>query len=175
MTVLTLTTVNAKLCQCSWICADCHTNEPSSPALQSGWRFYYRLDPSCGPEWPGFEAVLGVCAFSLPYTLFLDLEERDLIITQAFICEATYEWRRRSSGTHVLTHSPLLPSLPFLPSSLVSRKIYWTDGSTINMANMDGSSRKVLHQNQRDPVGKYFASSVPLYCCFICLFIYFYK
>lgn len=34
-----------------------------------------------------------------------------------------------------------------------SRKIYWTDGSTINVANMDGSNRKVLHQNQREPVG----------------------
>ncbi|KAM9364417.1 LOW QUALITY PROTEIN: low-density lipoprotein receptor-related protein 1B-like [Pholidichthys leucotaenia] len=32
-------------------------------------------------------------------------------------------------------------------------KIYWTDGNTINMANMDGSNSKVLHQNQRDPVG----------------------
>lgn len=34
------------------------------------------------------------------------------------------------------------------------RKIYWTDGSTINMASMDGSNSKVLHQNQRDPVGE---------------------
>lgn len=34
-----------------------------------------------------------------------------------------------------------------------SRKIYWTDGNTINVANMDGSNRKVLHQNQREPVG----------------------
>uniref|UniRef100_A0A8D2ZZH8 EGF-like domain-containing protein n=1 Tax=Scophthalmus maximus TaxID=52904 RepID=A0A8D2ZZH8_SCOMX len=32
-------------------------------------------------------------------------------------------------------------------------KIYWTDGNTINMANMDGSNSKVLQQNQRDPVG----------------------
>uniref|UniRef100_A0A8C7X7I9 Low density lipoprotein receptor-related protein 1Bb n=1 Tax=Oryzias sinensis TaxID=183150 RepID=A0A8C7X7I9_9TELE len=32
-------------------------------------------------------------------------------------------------------------------------KIFWTDGSTINMANMDGSNSKVLHQNQKDPVG----------------------
>ncbi|XP_046700598.1 low-density lipoprotein receptor-related protein 1B isoform X5 [Silurus meridionalis] len=32
-------------------------------------------------------------------------------------------------------------------------KIYWTDGNTINLANMEGSNRKVLHQNQRDPVG----------------------
>lgn len=34
------------------------------------------------------------------------------------------------------------------------RKIYWTDGNTINMASMDGSNSKVLHQNQRDPVGQ---------------------
>uniref|UniRef100_A0A8C5A5R6 EGF-like domain-containing protein n=1 Tax=Gadus morhua TaxID=8049 RepID=A0A8C5A5R6_GADMO len=32
-------------------------------------------------------------------------------------------------------------------------KIYWTDGNTINMAHMDGSNSKVLHQNQREPVG----------------------
>lgn len=35
------------------------------------------------------------------------------------------------------------------------RKIYWTDGNTINMANMDGSNSKVLYQNQREPVGQY--------------------
>lgn len=40
------------------------------------------------------------------------------------------------------------------------RKIYWTDGNTINMASMDGSNSKVLHQNQRDPVGQY-ESTVP--------------
>lgn len=38
------------------------------------------------------------------------------------------------------------------------RKIYWTDGNTINMASMDGSNSKVLHQNQRDPVGQYESS-----------------
>ncbi|MGH0132653.1 UNVERIFIED_CONTAM: hypothetical protein FKN15_051430, partial [Acipenser sinensis] len=32
-------------------------------------------------------------------------------------------------------------------------KLYWTDGNTINMANMDGSNSKILHQNQKDPVG----------------------
>ena len=35
------------------------------------------------------------------------------------------------------------------------RKIYWTDGNTINMAHMDGSNSKVLHQNQREPVGQW--------------------
>lgn len=34
-------------------------------------------------------------------------------------------------------------------------KLYWTDGNTINMANMDGSNSKILFQNQKDPVGKY--------------------
>ncbi|XP_047676249.1 low-density lipoprotein receptor-related protein 1B-like isoform X1 [Tachysurus fulvidraco] len=32
-------------------------------------------------------------------------------------------------------------------------KMFWTDGNTINMANMDGSNSKILHQNQKDPVG----------------------
>lgn len=36
------------------------------------------------------------------------------------------------------------------------RKLYWTDGNTINMANMDGSNIKILFQNQKEPVGKYF-------------------
>lgn len=39
-------------------------------------------------------------------------------------------------------------------------KLYWTDGNTINMANMDGSNSKILFQNQKDPVGKYH------FCCF---------
>lgn len=36
------------------------------------------------------------------------------------------------------------------------RKLYWTDGNTINMANMDGSNSKILFQNQKEPVGKLF-------------------
>ncbi|XP_035376859.1 low-density lipoprotein receptor-related protein 1B [Electrophorus electricus] len=32
-------------------------------------------------------------------------------------------------------------------------KMYWTDGNTINMANMDGTNHKILHQNQKEPVG----------------------
>lgn len=43
-----------------------------------------------------------------------------------------------------------------------SRKIYWTDGNTINMANMDGSNGKILHQNQREPVGRYSSRSPSL-------------
>lgn len=41
----------------------------------------------------------------------------------------------------------------YLRHMSLHRKIYWTDGNTINMANMDGSNSKVLHQNQRDPAG----------------------
>lgn len=32
--------------------------------------------------------------------------------------------------------------------------MYWTDGNTVNVANMDGSNSKIIHQNQREPVGK---------------------
>lgn len=43
----------------------------------------------------------------------------------------------------------------YSPHTFPRRKIYWTDGNTINMANMDGSNSKVLQQNQREPVGQY--------------------
>lgn len=43
----------------------------------------------------------------------------------------------------------------------IHSKMYWTDGSTINMANMDGSNSKVLHQNQREPVGQYKSFGYP--------------
>lgn len=33
--------------------------------------------------------------------------------------------------------------------------MFWMDGGTINMANMDGSNIKILHQNQKEPVGKF--------------------
>ncbi|ELK04590.1 Low-density lipoprotein receptor-related protein 1B [Pteropus alecto] len=36
----------------------------------------------------------------------------------------------------------------------VRGKLYWTDGNTINMANMDGSNSKILFQNQKEPVDK---------------------
>nr|XP_033800021.1 low-density lipoprotein receptor-related protein 1B [Geotrypetes seraphini] len=32
-------------------------------------------------------------------------------------------------------------------------KLYWTDGNSINMANMDGGNTKILFQNQKDPIG----------------------
>ena len=41
-------------------------------------------------------------------------------------------------------------------SSFELRKLYWTDGNTVNMANMDGSNSKILFQNQKEPVGKLF-------------------
>ncbi|KAL7834138.1 hypothetical protein AOLI_G00290980 [Acnodon oligacanthus] len=38
-------------------------------------------------------------------------------------------------------------------SCAVYMKMFWTDGNTVNMANMDGSNNKILHQNQKEPVG----------------------
>lgn len=34
------------------------------------------------------------------------------------------------------------------------RKLYWTDGDNISMANTDGSNRSVLFTNQKGPVGE---------------------
>lgn len=34
-----------------------------------------------------------------------------------------------------------------------SRKLYWTDGDNISMANMDGSNRTLLFSGQKGPVG----------------------
>lgn len=34
-----------------------------------------------------------------------------------------------------------------------NRKIYWTDGDNISVANMDGSNRTLLFTNQKGPVG----------------------
>lgn len=39
-----------------------------------------------------------------------------------------------------------------LPASF--RKLYWTDGDTINMANTDGSNRSILFTSQKGPVGE---------------------
>ena len=51
------------------------------------------------------------------------------------------------------------------------RKLYWTDGNTINMANMDGSNSKILFQNQKEPVGKfYFILNIYIY-----IYIYIYS
>ncbi|XP_077129136.1 low-density lipoprotein receptor-related protein 1B isoform X2 [Ranitomeya variabilis] len=35
----------------------------------------------------------------------------------------------------------------------IKGKIFWMDGNSINMANMDGSNSKILFQNQREPIG----------------------
>ena len=37
---------------------------------------------------------------------------------------------------------------------LSSRKLYWTDGDNISIANTDGSNRSVLFTNQKGPVGE---------------------
>jgi len=34
------------------------------------------------------------------------------------------------------------------------RKLYWTDGDNISMANMDGSNHTTLFTDQRGPVGE---------------------
>lgn len=36
------------------------------------------------------------------------------------------------------------------------RKLYWTDGDNISMANMDGSNRTLLFSGQKGPVGTSF-------------------
>lgn len=40
---------------------------------------------------------------------------------------------------------------PTVPSPC--RKLYWTDGDNISVANMDGSNRTLLFTNQKGPVG----------------------
>lgn len=40
-----------------------------------------------------------------------------------------------------------------LPSCHPPRKLYWTDGDNISMANMDGSNRTLLFSGQKGPVG----------------------
>lgn len=37
---------------------------------------------------------------------------------------------------------------------LLLRKLYWTDGDNISMANMDGSNQTTLFTNQKGPVGE---------------------
>lgn len=44
------------------------------------------------------------------------------------------------------------PPLP-APLSPAPRKLYWTDGDNISMANMDGSNRTLLFSGQKGPVG----------------------
>lgn len=35
-----------------------------------------------------------------------------------------------------------------------SRKLYWTDGDNISMANMDGTNQTTLFSGQKGPVGE---------------------
>lgn len=44
----------------------------------------------------------------------------------------------------------MLPCSVFPPRR---RKLYWTDGDNISVANMDGSNRTLLFTNQKGPVG----------------------
>lgn len=43
--------------------------------------------------------------------------------------------------------------LPCSVSPPQRRKLYWTDGDNISVANMDGSNRTLLFTNQKGPVG----------------------
>lgn len=45
----------------------------------------------------------------------------------------------------------ILSAPPCTPPS--PRKLYWTDGDNISMANMDGSNRTLLFSDQKGPVG----------------------
>lgn len=40
------------------------------------------------------------------------------------------------------------------------RKLYWTDGDNISMANMDGSNHTLLFTNQKGPVGEQMFNSL---------------
>lgn len=68
------------------------------------------------------------------------------------------------ADTHTYTHTGVgrLCGLSPPPSSPFPhcRKLYWTDGDNISVANMDGSNRTLLFTNQRGPVGM----GVPLHC-----------
>ncbi len=41
------------------------------------------------------------------------------------------------------------------------RKLYWTDGDNISMANMDGSNHTTLFNNQKGPVGEQMCTLLP--------------
>lgn len=41
-----------------------------------------------------------------------------------------------------------------LSCPLIFRKLYWTDGDNISMANMDGSNHTTLFTSQKGPVGE---------------------
>jgi hypothetical protein len=43
------------------------------------------------------------------------------------------------------------------------RKMYWTDGDNISMANMDGSNRTMLFTNQKGPVGEWVNTNTLVY------------
>lgn len=41
------------------------------------------------------------------------------------------------------------------PLSVLFRKLYWTDGDTVNIANTDGSNHSILFTDQKGPVGQW--------------------
>lgn len=46
------------------------------------------------------------------------------------------------------------PSQCLITLICLLRKLYWTDGDNISMANMDGSNQTTLFTNQKGPVGE---------------------
>lgn len=48
----------------------------------------------------------------------------------------------------------LVCKLIILLCPLISRKLYWTDGDNISMANMDGNNHTILFTSQKGPVGE---------------------
>lgn len=51
-------------------------------------------------------------------------------------------WCAKSSFSGILSHRAS------------NRKLYWTDGDNISMANTDGTNRSILFTNQKGPVGE---------------------
>lgn len=46
------------------------------------------------------------------------------------------------------------PAQVIIERLLISRKLYWTDGDNISMANMDGSNHTTLFTSQKGPAGE---------------------
>lgn len=53
------------------------------------------------------------------------------------------------------------PSQCLITLICLLRKLYWTDGDNISMANMDGSNQTTLFTNQKGPVGEQMCSPEP--------------
>lgn len=56
--------------------------------------------------------------------------------------------------TYVFSAETDDPAQVIVECLLISRKLYWTDGDNISMANMDGSNHTTLFTSQKGPVGE---------------------